>query len=206
MTAITCNPTPLESGDRMSREEFHRRYRERPDIKKAELVEGVVYVASPVRLNQHGRPHALIIGWLSTYLMAHSGPEVADNSTIIFDDGNEFQPDAILFRIGPNASATIGEDDYLHGPPELVVEVAGSSLAYDLHDKKRAYERHGVAEYVVWEIEGNTVRWFRLEGGKYREVAPDADGIVESAQFPGLRLDVPAVLAGDRQRVAAAIR
>lgn len=206
MTAIVCNPTPLESGDRMSRDEFHRRYLERPDIKKAELVEGVVYVASPVRLNQHGRPHALVIGWLSAYAIAHPGAEVADNATVLLDQANEVQPDALLFRVGEAASAHVTEDDYLYGPPELVVEIAASSAAYDLHDKKRAYECIRVAEYVVWEIEANAVHWFRLESGVYREVSPGADGIIESTGFPGLRLDVAALLAGDRQRLASAIR
>jgi len=205
MTAIVCNPTPLESGDRMSRDEFHRRYLERPDIKKAELVEGVVYVASPVRLNQHGRPHALVVGWLSAYVTAHRGAEVADNATVILDDGNEVQPDAFLYRTGEEGTSRVTDDDYLYGPPELVVEIAASSAAYDLHDKKRAYERNGVREYIVWDIEGNAVHWFRLGSGKYREIAPGAHGIIESTQFPGLRLDVAALLAADRQRLVAAI-
>ncbi len=49
-----------------------------PHIKKAELVEGVVYVASPVRIKNHGRPHAQIVGWLVTYSAATPGVDVGD--------------------------------------------------------------------------------------------------------------------------------
>jgi len=49
MSVHTKTTVSLESGDHLTHEEFHRRYLERPDIKKAELVEGVVYVSSPGR-------------------------------------------------------------------------------------------------------------------------------------------------------------
>ncbi len=58
---------PLNSGDRLSRAEFERRYSTQPEIKKAELIEGVVYVSSPVRTQQHGIPHSLSSsGWEPT--------------------------------------------------------------------------------------------------------------------------------------------
>lgn len=54
---------PLESGDRLTRAEFERRYEAAPEHFKAELIEGVVYVASPVRIF-HGNPQFnLILGW-----------------------------------------------------------------------------------------------------------------------------------------------
>lgn len=56
-TSTQC--LPLESGDRLTRAEFERRYSTRNDIKKAELIEGVVYVSSAVRIPQHAEPHAL---------------------------------------------------------------------------------------------------------------------------------------------------
>ena len=64
----------LESGDHLTREEFHRRYCARPDIKKAELIDGVVYVPSPVRSRQHGRPHSFVIGWLAVYVSRSHRP------------------------------------------------------------------------------------------------------------------------------------
>ncbi len=203
MTAIVCNPIPLESGDRLTREEFHRRYLLRPDIKKAELVEGVVYVASPVRIEQHGEPHTLIAGWAFTYGVAHPGVRIATDTTVRFDELNEVQPNVFMFQ--PGRSSAIGEDGYFHGPPDIVIEIAASSAAYDLHAKKSVYERNGVPEYVVWDVEGNAVHWFALELGKYVEVKPGPTIVLESRQFPGLRLDVAALLEGDRQKLVAAL-
>lgn len=204
MTAIVCNPIPLESGDRLSRDEFHRRYLLRPDIKKAELVEGVVYVASPVRFSQHGEPHSLIAGWLFSYRVLHPSVRIGSDATVRLDDENEFQPDALVFR--SERTDALGSDDYVYGAPDLVVEVAASSASYDLHDKKTAYERNGVSEYVVWDIERAKVFWFVLERGTFVEAKPDSDGIFESRNFPGLRLDSRALLDGDPQRLVAAIR
>ena len=39
---------PLEHGDHLTREEFERRYEAMPHVRKAELIEGVVYMPSPV--------------------------------------------------------------------------------------------------------------------------------------------------------------
>ena len=50
---------PLENGDRLSRLEFERRYQAMPELKKAELIEGRVYMASPVRII-HGQPTSRI--------------------------------------------------------------------------------------------------------------------------------------------------
>jgi Uma2 family endonuclease len=191
----------LESGDRLTRAEFHRRYCARPDIHKAELVEGVVYVASPVRLT-HGEPHAYIIAWLTTYLSRHPGLRIGDNSTVFLDADNEFQPDAFLWYEGTNGPRETGEH-YLEGAPQFVVEIAASSASYDLHDKMRAYRRNGVPEYVVWRVLDGAIDWFVLREGEYVRVEPDARGIIESETFPGLRLHVPKLLAGDIAGVLA---
>ncbi|MDR5639075.1 Uma2 family endonuclease, partial [Thermosynechococcus sp. PP42] len=140
---------PLESGDRLTRDEFERRYAAMPQLKKAELIEGIVYVASPLRYRSHGQPHLFLITWLGTYCAATPGVEAADAPTIRLDADNEPQPDAIL-RLSHGGRSRITADDYIEGAPELVVEIAASSAAYDLHDKLRVYRRNGVQEYLVW--------------------------------------------------------
>ena len=122
---------PLESGDRLSRSEFERRYSDMPHVKKAELIEGVVYVSSPVRII-HSQPHANIITWLGVYSAATPGIRCYDNPTVRLDRDNEPQPDAVL-RLETGGTSHISADGYLEGPPELVVEVAASSASYDLH-------------------------------------------------------------------------
>jgi Uma2 family endonuclease len=195
-------PVILESGDRLSRAEFHRRYCARPDIKRAELVEGIVYVASPVRFRMHGRPHGHVIGWLSLYCARHPSVQLGDNATVILDERNEVQPDAFLLRVD-EGTARVSEADYIEGAPQLIVEVAASSATYDLHDKLEAYRRNGVPEYIVWRVVDNMIDWFELKDGQYVWVEPDEYGIVESRQFPGLRLNIPKMLTGDFAGVLA---
>ena len=194
----------LESGDRLTRAEFHRRYEARPDIRKAELVEGVVYVASPLRSDVHGEPHASVMGWLVTFKAKTPGVHVSDNATVFLDADNEVQPDAALWREEPGGPQ-LTREGYIEGAPQLIVEVAASSASYDLHDKLRAYRRNGVREYVVWRVLDRAIDWFRLREGEYVRVEPDARGVIESETFPALRLDVPKMLAGDLAGVLAAL-
>lgn len=194
---------PFENGDRLPRGEFERRYLARPDVKKAELVEGVVLMPSPVRAT-HGEKHGDLLGWLRFYSASTPGVSALDNVTVRLDLDNEPQPDALL-RI---ESETIGRsridaDDYVAGPPELVAEVAASSAAYDLHDKLRAYRRNGVPEYLVWRVYEREFDWFVLTDGEYRPLAPDAAGVLHSRTFPGLRLARRALLDGDFTAVLA---
>jgi Uma2 family endonuclease len=205
MVTRTKAPVSLESGDHLTREEFHRRYLARPDIKKAELVEGVVYVASPIRIDRYAEPTGAVLLWLGTYAYQIPGLRFGDNGTAYLDGGNEVQPDAFLWRPEPGG-ARLTEDGYFEGAPQLIVEVAASSVSYDLHDKKEAYRRNGVREYVVWRVLDRAIDWFRLHDGQYFLVEPAADGMVESSEFPGLRLHVESMLDGDLTAVLAHLR
>ena len=201
-------PTPapgLENGDRLTRAEFERRYEARPDLKKAELIEGVVHMPSPTRFGSHARPHAALIGWLFTYAATTPGVEVSDNPTVRLDLDNEPQPDAALL-IDPEVGgqARVSEDDYVEGAPELVAEITASSASYDLHDKLHVYRRNGVREYLVWRTLDGRFDWFELADGAYRPRQPDDSGLVASRVFPGLRLAVDALLSGDLPAVLAA--
>jgi Uma2 family endonuclease len=197
MATSTTTVVSLESGDRLTRAEFHRRFCARPDIKKAELVNGVVYVPSPVRFLQHGRPHGLVMLWLGTYCVRDPELLLADNTTVLLDDRSEVQPDAFIWRAEPGGPR-LTEDGYVEGAPQLVVEVAASSASYDLHDKMEAYRRNGVREYIVWRVLDNAIDWFRLHEGEYVRLEPDAEGVIESEEYPGLRLHLSSLLAGDR--------
>ena len=204
---ITRELTILESGDRLSRAEFERRYRAMPQLKKAELIEGVVYVASPVRVSRHGQPHSDIIGWLVAYRSATPSVMVCDNTTVRLDLDNEPQPDALLFiDEAKGGQSRISADDYIEGAPELIVEIAASSASYDLHDKLRAYRRNGVREYLVWLTQEKAFHWYVLRAGEYVQQAPDELGILYSQVFPGLQLAVEALLTGDMQRVLAVLQ
>ena len=147
---------PLESGDRLTRDEFERRYGAMPGVKKAELIQGVVYMPSPVK-NSHGESHSHMVTWLGVYTAATPGVRVSDNATVRLDAENEPQPDVQL-RIDAacGGQTTLSPDDYIEGAPELAAEIAGTSAAYDLHDKRRsaatacANTWSGASTKVVW--------------------------------------------------------
>ena len=203
--SLPGRPLPLESGEFMHSREFLRRYERMPQVKKAELIEGVVYMGSPVSIH-HGKPDALIRAWLVTYASRQPETEVCANTTVILDAENTVQPDALLRRLPEHGGLTrVNDDGYLTGPPELVVEVAASSASIDLRDKRRAYCRNGVCEYLVWLVAEARMEWFCLEDDEYRPQLPDAEGVLHSRAFPGLRLPVAPPLAGELERGVASI-
>lgn len=195
---------PLENGDRLTRAEFERRYAAMPHQKKAELVEGVVYMASPVRIT-HGTPHAMIMTWLGNYWVATPGVGLADNTTVRLDADNEPQPDALL-RIEVGGNSTIGEDGYVEGSPEFIAEVASSSAAYDLREKLRAYRRNQVQEYLIWQVYEQKIDWFRWREGEYISLPMDEGGIIKSEVFPGLWLSVSALISGNLVEVQSELQ
>ncbi len=207
MTAMpksTVEQVPdLESGDCLTLREFERRYEAMPDDRQAELIEGVVYMSSPVSID-HGEADGIIHGWLIAYAARHPNLQVLPNATLLLDHDNEFQPDALL-RLRTGGTSHPGEK-YLEGAPELVVEIAASSVSRDLHSKKHVYRRAGVREYIVWRVNDGEVDWFELRDGEYVNRAADADSVIESAHFPGLRLDLAALLQGDIATVLGALR
>jgi Uma2 family endonuclease len=194
----------LESGDRLTRAESHRRYEARPDIRRAELIEGVVYVASPTRFTLHDAQQAAMVFWLAAYAVHHLEVRSGSSATLLLEGDNEVQPDAFAFRARPEGpGARPNEEGYLEGAPQLVVEVAASSAAYDLGIKKELYRRQGVLKYIVWRVLDRAIGWFRLQDGEYVRVEPDERGVIESAVFPGLRLHLEKMLAGDNAGVLA---
>jgi Uma2 family endonuclease len=201
-------PIPqLESGDRLNRYEFERRYNAMPHVKKAELIEGVVYMAAALRFRSHGQPHGNLIIWLGSYKVATPGVELGIEPTVRLDLDNEPQPDAVLLiEEQCGGQARLSEDDYVEGAPELVAEIAASSAAIDLGDKKRAYRRNGIKEYIVWQVFEQKLDWFSLQNGEYVPLPVDRDGVIRSQVFPGLWLAVEDLLAGNMARVLAVVQ
>ncbi|MEC4984374.1 MAG: Uma2 family endonuclease [Oscillatoria sp. PMC 1068.18] len=200
----TSRIPPLENGDRLNRIEFERRYAAMPHLKKAELIEGVVYVPAALRFRSHGQPHGQIMTWLGVYQAFTPKVALGDNSTVRLDLDNAPQPDAVLMI--DRGQTRISSDDYIEGAPELVVEIAASSVAYDLYDKKRAYRRNGVQEYLVWRVYDRELDWFSLEAGEYLKLEPDSDGIMRSQVFPGLWLATSQLLSGEMKEVLAILQ
>jgi Uma2 family endonuclease len=206
--AAAVSATPLlAGGDRLSRDEFERRYDAMPELKKAELIGGVVHMPSPVRYEQHSDPHSCLVGWLWVYRAGTLGVGSGDNGSIRLDLINMPQPDAFLIiRPERGGQVRISEDDYIEGGPELVAEIAASSASYDLGDKQSAYLRNEVREYIVWRVADRAVDWFVLRSGQFERLEPGSDGILRSEVFPGLWLDPAALTSGDSARVLAVLQ
>jgi Uma2 family endonuclease len=198
---------PLENGDRLTRAEFERRYQAMRGLKKAELIEGVVHMPSPVRHRGHSNPHGHLMAWLVNYEADTPGVASGDNGTTRLDLDNEPQPDGLLIiESERGGQCRISEDDYVEGAPELVAEVASSSVSYDLGAKLKVYRRNGVREYVVWRVLDRAIDWFVLRNDQFEVMLPGADGILRSSVFPGLWLDPAALVRGDLTAVFDALR
>ncbi|HEX4132142.1 MAG TPA: Uma2 family endonuclease [Pirellulales bacterium] len=178
---------PLENGDCLSRDEFERRYEAMPEVHQAELIDGVVYMPSPIYL-PHADSHAAIVTWLGMYAAQTPGVQCLACGSIRIDDKNEVQPDAYL-RLLTGGKSTTDAEKYVVGAPELVAEVASSSVSRDMHQKLRLYERIGVREYLVWRVLDREIDWYQLEAGRFQPLVSGDDGIVRSRVFPGLWLD-----------------
>jgi Uma2 family endonuclease len=196
---------PLVNGDRLTRDEFERRYNAMPGVNKAELIEGVVYMPSPVRYESHSKPHMVLATLLGYYAAKTPGlTGFGDNGTVRLDNDNEPQPDLFLLLPAQAGGKTkVDDDDYISGPPALVCEIAASTASIDLHHKLNAYRRNGVEEYLVWRTEDAAIDYFTLQSGDFVPLACESDGTLRSRIFPGLWLhptslvntDLPAIFA-----------
>ena len=176
----------LETGAHLGSTEFLRRYDAMPDLKKAELIEGVVYMGSPVSAVKHADPDALLQGWLAHYSVATPGVRASINPTICLSSDDTPQPDATLRMLSDFGGRTsINERGLIQGAPELVVEIAASSAPLDVHKKFDMYRRFGAPEYFVWLTETPAVKWWELFEDAYRPILADKRGILRSKIFPG---------------------
>lgn len=184
----------LTNGDHLTWEQFATRWDATPGLKKAELINGIVFM-SPLTY-QSSRMEDNLRHWAREYERATPGTKGGGNATWrMLDDAP--QPDAFLRILETHGGSTRLEGDYLHGAPELVAEACLSSAAYDLNEKLELYREAGVKEYITVLIDENEVRWHRLERKQYKRVKTPRDGIFKSLQFPGLWLNGRALLMDD---------
>src|SRR5262245_26231441 len=199
MSAIQKKVPPLVAGDYLSREEFLRRWEAMPHIKRAELIQGIVYMPSPLSL-EHGDADNHVGTWIGVYEAATPGCRGSNNATWLMGPEDTPQPDKSLRILPEYGGKSRVEGKYAAGAAELLAETCVSSTAYDLHQKLEVYEQAGVEEYVAILMQEQEVRWHRLINGEFQLVPLPADGIYRSQVFPGLWLDPTALLAGDLAR------
>jgi Uma2 family endonuclease len=193
----------LHNGDRMTQPEFHRIYVQMPETFRAELIGGIVYVASPLKM-AHGNRHVLLAAAFAAYEGSTPGVESGDNATVILGEESEPQPD-LLMRILPECGgqSRTTPDDYVEGAPELVAEVSHTTRSIDLHKKKNDYTRYGVKEYLVVALREKQVYRFDLVAG--RENPPDPDKVLRFQTFPGFWIDTAALFAKNYSQLMATL-
>jgi len=192
----------LLNGDHLSVPEFERRYEAMQDDARAELIEGIVVMSpgiksGPVTMD-HGKAHSLMNCLLGHYAVATPGVSCAVGASLRLDGCNEYQPDVLLW-IEQNHLDGVKADPVgiLEGRPELVMEVALSGRAFDLHEKKAVLQRNQIPEYIVWEmLDEPRFHWFALEDGEYASLQARRDSVVCSRVFPGLWLDFASLVVG----------
>jgi Putative restriction endonuclease len=203
MVSVLPESATLTTGEKMSKAEFLCRWEALPGLKFAELIEGVVFVPSPLSLN-HGERDSTIIGWLCYYAFRTPGCHVGNNTTWEMLESVP-QPDVHL-RIEPEhggQSSVIGK--YPVGAPELAVEICLTSTEVDFGPKLRLYERAGVREYITLELLAKRIVWRVLRDRVYQALEPDADQVFRSIVFPGLWLDQDAFWRNDGTRMLATL-
>ncbi len=190
---------PLHNGDRLTQPEFHRRYEAYPEDVKFELIEGTVYMGSPLRETHSDYEDEL--GFVfGVYRRATPGVKAIHGATTILGVESEPQPDLglrILEEYGGRSRLT--RKKYVEGPPELLAEISHSTVAIDLHQKKADYQRAGVQEYLVVCVDERLLLWFDFKN--QQSIPANAQGIYRSQVYPGLWLHGPALLALDSSRV-----
>lgn len=198
-------PPPLLEGDRLTSDEFIHRWEAMPDLKFAELLDGQVFMASPLSCG-HGDFDFTLAGWICTYTAATPGCRGGTNATWLMGKHDVPQPDIALRILPGSGGQSRIEGVYASGAPELIVEVAASSYSRDLGVKRRLYERMGVREYIVALVNRRELIWLELVDGSYRALETDADGVTRSRCFPGLWLYEEALWELDTARVLAVLQ
>lgn len=196
----------LRDGERLDRKEFHRRYLAMPEVKRAELIQGVVFMPSPVNHKYHGKPHIRLGMWLEMYSVGTPGTDAGDNSSLFLSLIDEPQPDLFLRLDHPEGVSRLDRKGYVNGCPELVVEISASSVARDRGPKRSMYESCGVKEYVVWCPPEQALEWHSYETGSAARMMAADRGIIKSKVFPGLWLSVPAILGNDGNTLIEVLR
>ena len=196
---------PLCEGEQLPREEFMSRWEAMPDLKFAELIDGIVHMPSPLS-KVHGNCHARACHWLSQHAAVTPGCEVCSSVTWLMTKVSVPQPDLSLEILAENGGQSWMEGEYPGGAPELIVEISHTTGARDSGVKQRLYERSGVLEYLIVKSKKRQIVWNELVEGKYRELQPGADGLLRSRVFPGLRLNAEALWNNDHTSLSAAIQ
>lgn len=196
---------PLRDGDHLTRDEFMRRWEAMPDLHRAELIDGVVHLPSPVSLTHSDLSH-VVSNWTGAYQIANPAVRANSNGTWHLPGHNVPQPDLALWIAEEHGGRVRVVNDYPVGAPELIIEISKTTSARDRGSKLAMYRESGVSEYVTIHPKQRKIVWRQLVNGRYHELPADEDGWFRSRIFPGLWLDPEAPWKRDLAGLANAVR
>lgn len=203
-TISSRDAPPLEPGDKLTRQQFLARWELHPEIKRAELIGGIVFMPPPVSLD-HGDMENDVSAWVGVYKAATPGTAAGHNTTTFLRD-DTLQPDLNLRILPEYGGGSRVEEKYLAGRAEFLAEICRSSASYDLHVKLDLYQAAAIPEYLAILGYEQEIRWHILKDGRYQRLLPGPDGIHRSLVFPGLWLDGTALLARNLKQVLATLQ
>jgi Uma2 family endonuclease len=197
----------LFDGQRLDQPTFHELYSQMPEGFRAELIDGVVRLMNMPLYSDHGRPDANLTGLLCMYSFETPGTIVQIATPTRLGPKSEVQPDSALL-IDPAFGGRTFDDErgLTTNAPELVVEIASSTLRLDLNAKKRVYEEAGALEYVVLDVPHQKFHWFALNEGRFEPLEIDPDGLYRSKVFHGLWVDEAAFVRNDGRAMTTSLR
>jgi len=165
------------------------------DAPRYEILEGVGYL-TPAPGGRHHKVSINLELCLHQHVRARGLGEVCHAPyDVVLSETDVVQPD--IFFV---SSARIGivRDRGVFGAPDLVVEILSPSNAWrDLQQKLLLYQRHGVREYWIVDIESRTVdAWTSRETPLDIRRVAGAGGTIESSVLPGFMMTLAEVFAG----------
>ena len=161
-------------------------YKSLPEGTRAELIDKVIYM-SPSPISKH----QVILNKINVQLYAHlekskAGVVYVSPLDVYLDEEiNAVQPDiSVVLNEG---LANVDENGYIHGAPDLIVEILSPGNSnYDLIKKRELYQRFGVKEYWIVDPATKQAQGFQLKNGEYVSISDQ----LETIQSPLLGLTI----------------
>ena len=157
------------------------------DKQKADLIDGVIYMASPDNTEAY-RLNRWLIGLLEDFVLERDlGEMFGFRIAFRLDDTNSPEPDIAFVQ---KSRLSLVKRGFIDGFPDVAIEIVSpESIERDYKKKRRQYEKFGVREYWIIDEMEETVTLLRLNSkGKYQEVRPRS-GVYHSDVIAGFWLD-----------------
>ncbi len=160
---------------------------------KYEIINGVLHMAPPPAIN-HQRSSGELFRRIANYVKDNDLGEVLEAPCGVQLPNQPAPVEPDIFFVKKERLDIIG-DQYVAGPPDLIVEILSpSTVQYDRDDKFKLYQKAGVPEYWLVDYEAKTIELFTLVEGDYTPAGNYAGReVVASTQLDGFKISVESI-------------